>query len=53
MRKPERKSRAAVKAELLAFAEKRIEEVLQYGEEAKRPTFSEGSIWTARSQESG
>lgn len=41
MRKPERKSHAAVKAELLAFAEKRIEEVLQYGEEAKRPTFSE------------
>lgn len=41
MGKPERKSREAMKAELLAFAEKRIEEVLRYGEEAKQPTFSE------------
>lgn len=41
MGKPKRKSREEVKAELLAFAEKRIEEVLQYGEEAKQPTFSE------------
>lgn len=41
MGKPVRKSRAEVKAELLELAEKRIEEVLSYGEKAERPSLSE------------
>ncbi len=35
------KSREAIKAALLEFAERRIEEVLSYGEKAVRPTLSE------------
>lgn len=41
MKKGVGKSREAIKAELLAFAESRIEEVLSYGEKAVRPTLSE------------
>lgn len=41
MGKPKRKSREAVKAELVALAERRIEEALRMGEKGERPTFSD------------